>query len=210
MIRLIRNDRSTPQVVTLPTSWPAGPGPSGPSALVAQRPRRPAPQLTDTRTSPPKRLPWRGRTSRCSSPDGRRRDRRAGPDECADQSLEQALGAAGVSFQLRGAERFFDRAEVRQAVGLLRAAAGSASAAAEPADEVRPILASIGLTPSPPGGRAPLVIVESLEALPSWPRTSSPPARPRPWATVSRVGRPQLDRACSGDGGSNAGVAACG
>ncbi len=43
------------------------------------------------------------------------------------QGLEQALAAAGVPFQLRGAERFFDRAEVRQAVGLLRAAARSAS-----------------------------------------------------------------------------------
>ena len=65
-----------------------------------------------------------------------------------------------------GAERFFDRAEVRQAVGLLRAAARSASASDDPAAEVRPILASIGLTPQPPGGRGTArERWESLEAL---------------------------------------------
>ena len=62
------------------------------------------------------------------------------------QALEQALAQAGVPFQLRGAERFFDRDEVRQAAGLLRAAARSASAADDPAAQVRPVLASIGLT----------------------------------------------------------------
>ncbi len=35
--------------------------------------------------------------------------------------FEQALADAGVPFQVRGAERFFDRPEVRQAVTLLRA-----------------------------------------------------------------------------------------
>ena len=80
--------------------------------------------------------------------------------------LEQALAQAGVPFQLRGAERFFDRDEVRQAVGLLRAAARSASAADDPAAQVRPILASIGLTPQPPGGRGTArERWESLEAL---------------------------------------------
>ena len=82
------------------------------------------------------------------------------------QALEQSLAAAGVPFQLRGAERFFDRAEVRQAVGLLRAAARSASLPDDPAAEVRPILASIGLTPQPPGGRGTArERWESLEAL---------------------------------------------
>ena len=40
-------------------------------------------------------------------------------------AFERALQEAGVAYQVRGAERFFDRAEVRQAVGLLRAAAKS-------------------------------------------------------------------------------------
>ena len=60
-------------------------------------------------------------------------------------AFEQALGDAGVPFVVRGAERFFDRAEVRQAVGLLRAAARSASAGEEPAGQVRAVLSGIGL-----------------------------------------------------------------
>ena len=82
------------------------------------------------------------------------------------EPLEQALTRAGVPFQIRGAERFFDRAEVRQAVGLLRAAARSASADDDPAGQIRPVLASLGLTPQPPGGRGTArERWESLEAL---------------------------------------------
>ena len=71
-----------------------------------------------------------------------------------------------MPFQLRGAERFFDRTEVRQAVGLLRAAARSASADDDPPAQVRPVLASIGLTAQPPAGRGTArERWESLEAL---------------------------------------------
>ncbi len=66
---------------------------------------------------------------------------------------EEALAAAGVPFQLRGAERFFDRPEVRQAVHLLRAAARSAAEDEDPADAVRPILTGLGLTVQPQAGR---------------------------------------------------------
>ncbi len=67
--------------------------------------------------------------------------------------FEQALGDAGVPFAVKGAELFFDRAEVRQAVGLLRAAARSASPGEEPAGQVRAVLSGIGLTVQPPSGR---------------------------------------------------------
>jgi DNA helicase-2/ATP-dependent DNA helicase PcrA len=80
--------------------------------------------------------------------------------------LEQALAAAGVPFQLRGAERFFDRPEVKMAVAHLRAAAKSASAPEDPASQVRPILAGLGLTAEAPGGRGQAREKwESLEAL---------------------------------------------
>jgi DNA helicase-2/ATP-dependent DNA helicase PcrA len=68
-------------------------------------------------------------------------------------AYEQALGDAGVAFVVRGAERFFDRPEVRQAVALLRGAAKSASAQDDPAAQVRPILSSAGLTAAGPAGR---------------------------------------------------------
>ena len=74
--------------------------------------------------------------------------------------LEQAFAGLGLPCQLRGTERFFDRPEVRQAVGLLRAAAKSAGGAGDAgsaggglAAEVRHILAGLGLTPEAPAGR---------------------------------------------------------
>jgi DNA helicase-2/ATP-dependent DNA helicase PcrA len=159
VIRLVRNYRSTPQVVTLANALiSAGPPsmarPDHGAPLVAQQRPGPAPQLTEypdepaeaaavarqitsllTGGTPPADIAVLVRTN------------------AQTQGLEQALAQAGVPFQLRGAERFFDRAEVQQAVGLLRAAARSASAADDPADQIRPILASIGLTPQPPAGR---------------------------------------------------------
>ena len=44
------------------------------------------------------------------------------------ERFEQALAEAGVPFQVRGTERFFERPEVRQAMGMLRAAAASTRA----------------------------------------------------------------------------------
>jgi DNA helicase-2/ATP-dependent DNA helicase PcrA len=70
------------------------------------------------------------------------------------ERFEQALAQAGVPFQVRGTERFFGRAEVRQAMGMLRAAAAApANAAAPAAAEVRHVLSGIGLTEKPPPGR---------------------------------------------------------
>jgi DNA helicase-2/ATP-dependent DNA helicase PcrA len=80
------------------------------------------------------------------------------------ERFERAFADAGVPCQVRGAERFFDRAEVRQATGLLRAAAKSARAPApegpgaapgveEAVAEVRHVLAGLGLTREPPAGR---------------------------------------------------------
>ena len=83
-------------------------------------------------------------------------------------ALERALAERGVPCQVRGADRFFDRPEVRKATGLLRAAAKSVSSSAgsEPPAEVRHILAGLGLTRDAPAGRgAARERWESLEAL---------------------------------------------
>ncbi|MFD8381955.1 ATP-dependent DNA helicase UvrD2 [Streptomyces sp. NPDC059679] len=70
---------------------------------------------------------------------------------------EQALADAQVPYQLRGAERFFERPEVREAGLLLRGAAraGSADPALTDADipsQVRAVLGTRGWTPEPPAG----------------------------------------------------------
>jgi DNA helicase-2/ATP-dependent DNA helicase PcrA len=82
------------------------------------------------------------------------------------RGYEEALAAAGVPFQLRGTERFFDRPEVKQVVTLLRVAARSAGPDEDPASAVRPVLTGLGLTAQPPGGRGGArERWESLEAL---------------------------------------------
>jgi DNA helicase-2/ATP-dependent DNA helicase PcrA len=166
VIRLVRNYRSSPQVVTLANKLVAGTT-GGAGSLVAQRPAGPPPQLTEYPDEPAEaaaiarqvRTLVKGGTPVAEIAVLVRTNAQT-------QGLEQAFAAAGVPFQLRGAERFFDRAEVRQAVGLLRAASRSASLPDNPAAEVRPILASVGLTPQPPGGRGTArERWESLEAL---------------------------------------------
>jgi DNA helicase II / ATP-dependent DNA helicase PcrA len=171
VIRLVRNYRSTPQVVTLANKLVAGTA-ADQAPLVAQRPAGPAPQLTEYPDEPAEAAAV-ARQVRTLIKAGTPAAEIAVlvRTNAQTEGLEQALATAGVSFQLRGAERFFDRSEVRQAVGLLRAAARSASApedpvAGDPAAEVRHVLASIGLTSQPPGGRGTArERWESLEAL---------------------------------------------
>jgi len=170
VIRLVRNYRSTPQVVTLANK--VGAGTTGlvaqtPAALVAQRAAGPAPQLTEYPDEPAEAAAV-ARQIRALVSSGTPAAEIAVlvRTNAQTQGFEQALAQAGVPFQLRGAERFFDRAEVRQAVALLRAASRSALPPEDPAAEVRPVLASIGLTQQPPAGRGTARDRwESLEAL---------------------------------------------
>jgi DNA helicase II / ATP-dependent DNA helicase PcrA len=75
------------------------------------------------------------------------------------QAFEEALAAAGVPFVVRGAERFFSRAEVRQAVTLVRGAAralegqGEVTVGAAVVDQVRAVLAGMGWSPTAPTAR---------------------------------------------------------
>ncbi|MEZ5091661.1 ATP-dependent DNA helicase UvrD2 [Nocardioides sp.] len=77
------------------------------------------------------------------------------------EPFEDALAARGIPYVVRGAARFFDRAEVRQAVTLLRGAA-RAGASEDPvsppepstvADQTRAVLAGMGWTLEAPTGR---------------------------------------------------------
>ncbi len=125
VIRLVRNYRSTPQVVTLANKLVAGTA-ADQAPLVAQRPPGPAPQLTEYPDEPAEAAAV-ARQVRALIKAGTAAAEIAVlvRTNAQTEGLEQALATAGVPFQLRGAERFFDRAEVRQAVGLLRAAARS-------------------------------------------------------------------------------------
>lgn len=85
------------------------------------------------------------------------------------EAYEQALSARDIPFQVRGGERFFQRPEIRAAIRALRGAAAAATPGSAPAAElgstVRAVLARHGLTAQPPGGSAARSRWESLHAL---------------------------------------------
>jgi DNA helicase-2/ATP-dependent DNA helicase PcrA len=72
------------------------------------------------------------------------------------QAYEEALAEAGVPYVVRGAERFFDRPEVRQAMVALRAATRTRTAESELREVVVEALEAVGWRPDapPPGGGA--------------------------------------------------------
>jgi len=158
VIRLMRNYRSTPQVVALAnrlggTAARSVAGSAG-APLVAQRPAGPPPRFTEYADEQEEAAAVARQAAaliRSGTP----------ASEIAvlvrinaqTQVHEQALTAAGVPFQLRGAVRFFDRPEVRRAVLLLRSAARSAAADEDPVAQVRPVLAGLGLSGEAPAGR---------------------------------------------------------
>jgi DNA helicase-2/ATP-dependent DNA helicase PcrA len=182
MIRLVRNYRSTPQVVALANQLTGVAGArslaaqlrsrgtaasraGGTAALVAQRATGPAAELASYPDEQAEAVAIASR-ARALAGDGVALREIAVLVRINAQTLplERAFADLGVPCQVRGTERFFDRPEVRQATGLIRAAAKSAQSA--PAAEVRHILAGLGLTRDAPAGRGSArERWESLEAL---------------------------------------------
>ena len=167
VIKLMRNYRSTPQVVALANRLGGGNGRPGGAVLVAQRPGGAEAEFAEYGDELAEAAAVARRAaSLIRSGTAPREIAVLVRTNAQTPAFERALGEAGVPFAVKGAERFFDRAEVRQAVGLLRAAARSASADEEPAGQVRAVLSGIGLDQQPPQGRGRArERWESLEAL---------------------------------------------
>lgn len=179
VVKLVRDYRSTPQVVKLANELLSGRRSGGPVAdaawaaplqLVAQRPAGPVPQFTECSDdeaeaatvalnirklldagTPASQIAVLFRTNGQS------------------EAYERALASAGIGYQLRGGERFFARKEVRDAILQLRAAtrAVSETATPEPLGQlVRDIVSSLGYTDAAPhSGGAVRERWESLAAL---------------------------------------------
>jgi DNA helicase-2/ATP-dependent DNA helicase PcrA len=82
------------------------------------------------------------------------------------EAYEQALAQRGVPYVVRGAERFFERPEIREAMVLLRGAARSVEEGQPVVDVVRDVLTSTGFEPrNPPSGGAARERWEALAAL---------------------------------------------
>ncbi|MDX3077724.1 ATP-dependent DNA helicase UvrD2 [Streptomyces sp. NPDC088354] len=158
VVKLVRDYRSTPQVVHLANgllSQARGQAAQHRLELVSQREAGPEPSYTEYADEPAE-AEGAARRIRELIDDGVR------PSEIAvlyrvnaqSEVYEQALADAGVPYQLRGAERFFERPEVREAGMLLRGAA-RASDPLEDADlpsHVRAVLSTRGWSPEPPAG----------------------------------------------------------
>jgi DNA helicase-2/ATP-dependent DNA helicase PcrA len=69
------------------------------------------------------------------------------------EAFEDALSGRRIPYSIRGAARFFERPEVKQAVTLLRGAARSGTGDADLVDEVRATVAGMGWSPESPMGR---------------------------------------------------------
>ena len=168
-VRLVRDYRSTPQVVDLANRLvqKAPLGSHGRLQLVAQREPGPAPDLRE--------LPDEQAEARWVAERVRTLVTKGTPaGEIAvlfrtngqSETYEQALADAGVPYVLRGGERFFDRPEVREARLLLRGAARSADETDALPATVRAVLSGGGWAAEPPaGGGAVRDRWESLAAL---------------------------------------------
>ncbi len=175
MVKLVRDYRSTPQVVGLANTLLSSRRSGGLSAdalwskpleLVAQRPGGPAPEFLECSDDEAEAAAVAAKIKTLIA-NGTQASEIAVLFRTNGQSeaYEQALTSAGVGYQLRGGERFFARKEVRDAMLQLRAA----SRAAE--DEqlgqlVRDVLNNLGYQPeAPKTGGAVRERWESLSAI---------------------------------------------
>jgi DNA helicase-2/ATP-dependent DNA helicase PcrA len=159
-LTLSRNYRSTPQVVTAANAVMGGQGTAGAVTLRAVRPAGAA-------------VSCRAYSDEVSEAGGVAAAIQAAVTEntspadiavlfrinAQSEAFEEALAERGVPFVVRGADRFFDRPEVKAAIALLRGAARAVEVGADDrpptdlASEVAGVLSTMGWTTDAPAGR---------------------------------------------------------
>ncbi|MFE5341059.1 ATP-dependent DNA helicase UvrD2 [Isoptericola sp. NPDC056578] len=154
VVRLVRDYRSTPQVVHLANQVLRRGRVPGALELVAQRPAGPPASFTAYDDDDAEASGIAARAGRLIASGVR-------PSEIAvlyrtnaqSAAFESALADAGISYLVRGGERFFQRKEVRDAIVLLRGAARSADPDQPMPEQVRDVLVTAGWTEQPPAAR---------------------------------------------------------
>ncbi|MFJ7074901.1 ATP-dependent DNA helicase UvrD2 [Streptomyces sp. NPDC098781] len=193
VVKLVRDYRSTPQVVHLANGLLAQA--SGRAAdhrleLISQRAPGPEPVYTE-HTDEPAEAEGAARRIRELIDSGVPAGEIAILFRTNSQSetYEQALADVGVPYQLRGAERFFDRPEVRKASIALRGAArfgGNDALLDDVVDlpsQVRAVLSGEGWTTQPPAGSG--AVRERWESLAALVNLAQDFAVAKPGATLA-------------------------
>ncbi|MEU3477374.1 ATP-dependent DNA helicase UvrD2 [Streptomyces sp. NPDC033754] len=193
VVKLVRDYRSTPQVVHLANgllSQARGRAAEHRLELISQRDPGPEPAYTEYADEP----------AEAEGTARRIRDLVAAGVPAGEIAVlyrinaqsevyEQALADAGVPYQLRGAERFFERQEVREAGIALRGAAraGGNDSLLDDADDlpsqVRAVLSTKGWTSKPPSGSG--AVRDRWESLAALVRLAEDFARAKSGATLS-------------------------
>ncbi|ATZ24591.1 ATP-dependent DNA helicase UvrD2 [Streptomyces lavendulae subsp. lavendulae] len=194
VVKLVRDYRSTPQVVHLANGLlgqARGRAAEHRLELVSQREPGPDPVYAEYPDEP----------AEAEGVAGRVRDLIAAGVPAGEIAVlyrinaqsevyEQALADAGVPYQLRGAERFFERAEVQKAVLALRGSARSGGSddpllqdVVELPSQVRAVLSSTGWTTEPPTGSG--AVRDQWESLAALVRLAEDFARSRPGVTLA-------------------------
>lgn len=193
MVKLVRDYRSTPQVVHLANgllSQARGRAAEHRLELISQRETGPDPAYVEYADEP----------AEAEGTARRIRDLIAAGVPAGEIAVlyrvnsqsevyEQALADAGVPYQLRGAERFFERQEVREAGIALRGAAragGNDSLLDDAGDlpsQVRAVLSTKNWTSEPPAGSG--AVRDRWESLAALVRLAEDYVRVKPEATLS-------------------------
>ncbi|MGW0549353.1 ATP-dependent DNA helicase UvrD2 [Streptomyces altiplanensis] len=193
VVKLVRDYRSTPQVVHLANgllSQARGRAAEHRLELVSQREAGPEPVYTEYADEP----------TEAEGTARRIRDLIAAGVPAGEIAVlyrinaqsevyEQALADAGVPYQLRGAERFFERQEVRKAIHGLRSAARFGNNdpllddVVDLPSQTRAVLSGNGWTTQPPAGSG--AVRDQWESLAALVRLAEDFAKARPAATLS-------------------------
>ena len=156
VIKLVRDYRSTPQIVDVANKILDAAGPSGLPGRVTLRSQReagPAPVYREYSDEV-------AEADAVARAIARLRDEGVALRDIAvlfrtnaqSENFEQALAERKIPTVLKGAERFFERAEIRQAAVLLRGQAKAGDVSDDLVEVVTGVLAGAGWTPEPPTG----------------------------------------------------------